>query len=79
MYLTKENLQKGEDMKTAEKYHLLILGEVEVSLNLVISLLDSKEISRKKVKQLLESLRLDIRGVRQELQRDYTTTGKQVD
>ena len=66
-------------MKTAEKYHLMILEEVEASLSLVTLLLDSKEINKKKVKQLLEFSRLDTKGVRQELQRDYTTTGKQVD
>ena len=65
-------------MKTAEKSHLMILEGVEASLNLAISWLDSKETSKKRLaKQLLEFSRLGTKGVLQELQRDYTTTGKQ--
>jgi len=66
-------------MKMAGKSHLMILGGVEASLNLAISWLDSKEINKKEVRQLLESLRPDIKAVRQELQLNYTTTKNQAD
>ena len=61
-------------MKMEEKLHLMMFEGVEAFLNLVISLLDSKEINKKTVRRLFVSLRQGIREARQELQPNSTTT-----
>ena len=61
-------------MKMVDKSLLQILeGQVPL-LNSVISLLDSKEINKKKVRQLLEYLRQDIKAHLRDLQEGSTMT-----
>jgi hypothetical protein len=61
-------------MKMADKSHLQIYGDLERLLNSVISLLDSKEINKKKVRPLLEYLRQDIKAHLRDLQEGSTMT-----